>query len=305
MQLGHRLVGGEGAPLMAGVYDGASRIRRRSPSARLAWARDRDAGSAVRRDRPRALVVRERAAAERAHQARPRPASVPRQVPAAARRGADRAATARRAGLVLDPFCGSGTTLVEAVGLGRDAVGCDVSAFNALLAREKTRVHDPAEVAAGLAATLARAEDALAAGAPAGRAPAYLARVVRRRGAARAARLPRRDRARERLERARVARADARGALGAARAPRRARRRPRARARALLVPQAPPHAACRRSAPLRFLRRYSGDVADARRGLRRAAAGGRAARASTTSTCASCASSAPPTRSSPRRPTSA
>ena len=43
-------------------------------------------------------------------------------------------------GLVLDPFCGSGTTLVEAVGLGRDAVGCDVSAFNALLAREKTRV---------------------------------------------------------------------------------------------------------------------------------------------------------------------
>ena len=42
-------------------------------------------------------------------------------------------------GLVLDPFCGSGTTLVEAVGLGRDAVGCDVSAFNALLTREKTR----------------------------------------------------------------------------------------------------------------------------------------------------------------------
>ena len=78
-------------------------------------------------------------------------------------------------GLVLDPFCGSGTTLVEAVGLGRDAIGCDVSAFNALLAREKTRVHDPAEVADGLAATLARAEAALAGGAPGGRAPAYLA----------------------------------------------------------------------------------------------------------------------------------
>ena len=61
-------------------------------------------------------------------------------------------------GLVLDPFCGSGTTLVEAVGLGRDAVGCDVSAFNALLAREKTREHDAAAVAAGLAQTLARAE---------------------------------------------------------------------------------------------------------------------------------------------------
>jgi DNA modification methylase len=61
-------------------------------------------------------------------------------------------------GLVLDPFCGSGTTLVEAVGLGRDAVGCDVSAFNALLAHEKTRLHDPGAIAAGLAATLARAE---------------------------------------------------------------------------------------------------------------------------------------------------
>ena len=68
-------------------------------------------------------------------------------------------------GVVLDPFCGSGTTLVEALGLGRNAVGCDVSAFNALLAREKTRPHDPAAVAAGLAGTLARAEAALAAGA--------------------------------------------------------------------------------------------------------------------------------------------
>jgi SAM-dependent methyltransferase len=64
----------------------------------------------------------------------------------------------RRGGLVLDPFCGSGTTLVEAVGLGRDAVGCDISGFNALLAREKTREHGAAELAAGLAATLARAE---------------------------------------------------------------------------------------------------------------------------------------------------
>jgi hypothetical protein len=77
-------------------------------------------------------------------------------------------------GLVLDPFCGSGTTLVEALGLGRDAVGCDVSAFNALLAREKVRAHDPETIAGGLAATLARAEAALAAGEAAGPAPAYL-----------------------------------------------------------------------------------------------------------------------------------
>jgi hypothetical protein len=61
-------------------------------------------------------------------------------------------------GLVLDPFCGSGTTLVESVGLGRNAAGCDISAFNALLSHEKTRLHDAAEVAAGLEATLARAE---------------------------------------------------------------------------------------------------------------------------------------------------
>jgi hypothetical protein len=76
---------------------------------------------------------------------------------------------------VLDPFCGSGTTLVEAIGLGRDAAGCDVSAFNALLAREKIRAHDPAAVAAGLERTLARAEAELAAGALAGPVPAYLA----------------------------------------------------------------------------------------------------------------------------------
>jgi DNA modification methylase len=76
-------------------------------------------------------------------------------------------------GLVLDPFCGSGTTLVEAVGLGRDAVGCDISAFNALLSREKTRRHDARTVAAGLEATLARAE--VLALEPAAEVPAYLA----------------------------------------------------------------------------------------------------------------------------------
>jgi len=73
---------------------------------------------------------------------------------------------------VLDPFCGSGTTLVEAVGLGRDAAGSDISAFNALLSREKTLMHDAVEVAAGLGTTLARAE-ALAAEEP-GEVPAYL-----------------------------------------------------------------------------------------------------------------------------------
>lgn len=39
---------------------------------------------------------------------------------------------------VYDPFCGSGTTLVEANAFGAHAVGCDISAFNALLCRVKT-----------------------------------------------------------------------------------------------------------------------------------------------------------------------
>jgi len=44
----------------------------------------------------------------------------------------------RPGGCVYDPFCGSGTTLVEANAYGCDAVGCDVSAFNCLLCRAKT-----------------------------------------------------------------------------------------------------------------------------------------------------------------------
>lgn len=43
---------------------------------------------------------------------------------------------------VLDPFCGSGTTLVQANELNINAVGCDVSAFNTLLGRVKTARYD-------------------------------------------------------------------------------------------------------------------------------------------------------------------
>lgn len=43
---------------------------------------------------------------------------------------------------VCDPFCGSGTTLVEANALGIESVGCDISSFNCLLAKVKTDVYD-------------------------------------------------------------------------------------------------------------------------------------------------------------------
>jgi DNA modification methylase len=42
-----------------------------------------------------------------------------------------------RPGLVLDPFAGSGTTLAVATGHGRDAIGIDLDARNADLARER------------------------------------------------------------------------------------------------------------------------------------------------------------------------
>jgi hypothetical protein len=43
---------------------------------------------------------------------------------------------------VLDPFAGSGTTLVQANELGINSVGYDVSAFNVLLCRSKTAQYD-------------------------------------------------------------------------------------------------------------------------------------------------------------------
>lgn len=43
---------------------------------------------------------------------------------------------------VLDPFCGSGTTLVQANELGINSVGYDISGFNVLLSRAKTAKYD-------------------------------------------------------------------------------------------------------------------------------------------------------------------
>ncbi len=44
--------------------------------------------------------------------------------------------------LVYDPFCGSGTTLVEANILGIDSIGVDISAFNTLLTKVKANKYN-------------------------------------------------------------------------------------------------------------------------------------------------------------------
>src|SRR5437899_12214410 len=45
-------------------------------------------------------------------------------------------------GHVLDPFAGSGTTLVQALESGRDATGVELAAFNCLLIGVKTARYD-------------------------------------------------------------------------------------------------------------------------------------------------------------------
>jgi DNA modification methylase len=57
---------------------------------------------------------------------------------------------------VLDPFAGSGTTLVQALESGLDATGVDVAAFNCLLMRVKTEQYDLAELGSELRDACAR-----------------------------------------------------------------------------------------------------------------------------------------------------
>lgn len=61
----------------------------------------------------------------------------------------------RPAGLVVDPFCGSGTTLVEALRAGAASVGNDLNPIAVRLAAVKTRLPDDAGLERWAAATLA------------------------------------------------------------------------------------------------------------------------------------------------------
>jgi DNA modification methylase len=61
-------------------------------------------------------------------------------------------------GHVLDPFAGSGTTLVQALESGLDSVGVDIAAFNCLLMRVKTDEHKPFVLEHELRDALARFE---------------------------------------------------------------------------------------------------------------------------------------------------
>ena len=54
--------------------------------------------------------------------------------------------TLRDARMICDPFCGSGTTLVEANAHYKPSLGLDISPFNALLCSVKTRRHDITEL---------------------------------------------------------------------------------------------------------------------------------------------------------------
>ena len=157
-------------------------------------------------------------------------------------------------GRVLDPFAGSGTTLVQALESGHDATGVDIAAFNALLMRVKTERYNLFTLEHELRDACARL-DALEPKRIGSRDAGLRPAVVRAGGRRPAPRFSFVDpglRARRRLQ----GRAGARGALGAPDDALRPRLPAHASDRAVLVPQAqarvPPGAARRPlPAPLR------------------------------------------------------
>ena len=153
--------------------------------------------------------------------------------------------------VVYDPFMGSGTTLVEATVQGIHAVGCDVSAFNCLLAGVKSAPPDVEAARAELDRALALPPD------PSGGTP-WLREWIAPRGAGRAGRVPGSARGIGAARRA-VGRAVASGPLRAAGAAPRAGRGADAGDGAL-----PLYKHRRECRPVeraeRFLRRYAADT---------------------------------------------
>ena len=74
---------------------------------------------------------------------------------------------------VLDPFAGSGTTLVQALESGLDATGVDIAGFNCLLMRVKTARYDPFRLESEIRDVCGRI-DADAGGASDDEAPPYV-----------------------------------------------------------------------------------------------------------------------------------
>jgi len=56
----------------------------------------------------------------------------------------------KKGDIVLDPFCGSGTTLVQCNELGMHAIGIDISAFNSLISNVKIENHNLQDIAINL-----------------------------------------------------------------------------------------------------------------------------------------------------------
>jgi DNA modification methylase len=72
----------------------------------------------------------------------------------------------KRGDLVLDPFCGSGTTLVEAIIRGRNAVGVDVNPLAVLITRVKTSAPNPDKLLAALEGAVRAGREILSNGMP-------------------------------------------------------------------------------------------------------------------------------------------
>ncbi len=203
----------------------------------------------------------------------------------------------RPGGRVLDPFAGSGTTLVQCLESGYDAVGVDVAAFNCLLMRVKTSEYDPFRLETELRDALARRGRSRA------RPTQYVARLVRSRAQPPSSCTSARSLDELRARRRPARRARAGRALRAAHDPLRPRLPASAAARAVLVPQAPTDLHSR-AGGRKFLARYLLDTLERLKAFQRVRTRGRSAR-SCTATRPRSRSRSRSTRSSPRRRTRA